>query len=120
MDRDRNEGDTDQNDANEITQRQSGDEQHSQQNRHPNYDFAQIRLEKNEEAWRSGDGATEQQSQHWMHVAKLTQEQCKHHDASNDGQLRWLKIDRPKVQPTARAVNLRSHHLGQNEKDEAE
>src|SRR5207247_2265569 len=56
----------------------------------------------------------------WMHVAKLTQEQCKHHDASNYGQLRWLKIDRPKVEPTARTVNLRSHHLGQDEKEEAE
>ena len=48
-----------------------------------------------------------------MHLPKLTQEKRQHHDARNDGELRRLKIDRPQMEPAARAVNLRSEKLGQ-------
>ena len=40
-----------------------------------------------------------------MHLAELAQEKCEHHDAGDHCELSRLEINRPEMQPTARAVN---------------
>ena len=54
-----------------------------------------------------------------MHLTKLAEEECEHHDTGQDRKLGRLKVDRPEMQPTPGAVNLRADKLRQNQEDQA-
>src|ERR1041385_4860331 len=113
IDRDRNKSDSDENDANQIAQWETADEPQRQKDRNPNDDFAKIGLHQNEQAGRSRNRSREQQPQHRMHLAKLSQEYRQNHYPGDNRKLRRLKIDRPQMQPTARPVNLGADKLCQ-------
>ena len=106
IDRDRNKSDHDQNDANQITHRNSADEKQRHQDRSPDDALAQIRLHQNEQTGRTDDRAAQRQTQHRMHLPELAEKKRQHHDPGDDGELRGLEIHRTEMEPAARAVNL--------------
>ena len=107
----------DQDNADRDNAPEPADEKHRQQNRPPDDAFAQIGLHQNEKARRADDGAAQKQPQHRMHLPKLTQEKRQHHDARDHRELRRLEIDRPEMEPAARAVDLRADEFGQDQEE---
>ena len=47
-----------------------------------------------------------------METLELAQEKREHHDTGNDRELRRLKRDRAKIEPTARAINFVANKSG--------
>ena len=74
IDRDRDKGDSDENDANHIAQRQAADKPQRQEYRDPNDHLTQIRLHQDEQAGSRDNRSGKQQPQHRMHFAKLGEE----------------------------------------------
>ena len=69
--RDREKGGDDQNDADQVTQRNTADKKQCEQNRSPDDRHAQVGLHKDKKTGSADDGAAECKSGHRMHLAKL-------------------------------------------------
>src|ERR1700730_49836 len=54
-----------------------------------------------------------------MHLLELAEKQGQHHDARHYGELGGLKVNRPEVKPTARAINFLPHEFGEDQKEQA-
>src|SRR5205085_9380552 len=113
--RDRNEGDHDQYNTDEIADRHSADKKQSHQHRGPDDDFTEIGLQENKQTRGAHNDAAEEQAEHGMHFLELAEKKREHHDPGDHGQLRRLKINRSEMQPAARAINFLAHKFGHDQ-----